>query len=195
MNKQEHPDLSDIEWDPTGRYITSSVNMWNAKVSRHTTFIVLGSRPSVLVQRDHSFKIWTFQGNLVFEKTVERLVAFHWRCRPPTLLMDEMIKVIDPCSYGWTCIVSNVARRMFVEIVRYGRPNWINAIEFYVLVNQRNNKNNGDDNSMNFNDSKTRISNDWQYKSSNVFNFVRASIPMRSANKAHRMFAKKWSNS
>lgn len=32
MAKQEHPDLSDVEWDPTGRYVTSSVNLWNAKV-------------------------------------------------------------------------------------------------------------------------------------------------------------------
>jgi translation initiation factor 3 subunit B len=32
MAKQEHPDLSDVEWDPTGRYVASSVNLWNAKV-------------------------------------------------------------------------------------------------------------------------------------------------------------------
>ena len=32
MSKQEQPDLSDIEWDPTGRYVTSYVNLWNAKV-------------------------------------------------------------------------------------------------------------------------------------------------------------------
>ncbi len=32
MSKPEHPDLSDIEWDPTGRYVASSVNLWNAKV-------------------------------------------------------------------------------------------------------------------------------------------------------------------
>lgn len=32
MAKQEHPDLSDVEWDPTGRYVTSYVNLYNAKV-------------------------------------------------------------------------------------------------------------------------------------------------------------------
>jgi translation initiation factor 3 subunit B len=32
MQKQEHPDLSDVEWDPTGRYVATSVNLWNAKV-------------------------------------------------------------------------------------------------------------------------------------------------------------------
>lgn len=83
MSKQEHPDLSDIEWDPTGRYVTSYVNLHNAK-------------------RDHSFKIWTFQGNLVFEKTVERLVTFHWRPRPPSLLTEDLIKEVRRNRNVWT---------------------------------------------------------------------------------------------
>ena len=32
MSKQEHPDLSSVEWDPTGRYVTSYVTLWSAKV-------------------------------------------------------------------------------------------------------------------------------------------------------------------
>lgn len=32
MGKQEHPDLADVEWDPTGRYVTSYVNIYHAKV-------------------------------------------------------------------------------------------------------------------------------------------------------------------
>ena len=34
MSKQEHPDISDVEWDPTGRYVTSYVNLYSAKVNR-----------------------------------------------------------------------------------------------------------------------------------------------------------------
>jgi len=83
MSKQEHPDLSDVEWDPTGRYVISSVNLWNAK-------------------RDHSFKIWTFQGTPVFEKTVEKMVAIHWRPRPPALLTEEMIKEVRKNRAVWT---------------------------------------------------------------------------------------------
>ncbi|CAF2492557.1 unnamed protein product [Rotaria sp. Silwood2] len=83
MSKQEHPDLSDVEWDPTGRYVTSYVNLWSAK-------------------RDHSFKIWTFQGNLVFEKSVEKLVAFHWRPRPPSLLTEDMIREVRRNRAVWT---------------------------------------------------------------------------------------------
>lgn len=32
MAKPEHPDLSNVEWDPTGRYVISYVNRFNAKV-------------------------------------------------------------------------------------------------------------------------------------------------------------------
>ena len=35
MTKQEQPDLSEVEWDPTGRYVATSVNLWNAKVQRN----------------------------------------------------------------------------------------------------------------------------------------------------------------
>ena len=35
MFKQEHPDLSDVEWDPTGRYVTSYVNLYSAKVNQY----------------------------------------------------------------------------------------------------------------------------------------------------------------
>lgn len=83
MAKQEHVDLSDVEWDPTGRYVTSYVNIHNAK-------------------RDHSFKIWTFQGNLVFEKNAERLLTFHWRPRPSSLLTEDMIKEIRRNRNVWT---------------------------------------------------------------------------------------------
>ena len=30
---------------------------------------------------------------MVFEKNVEKLVAFHWRPRPPSLLTEEMHRV------------------------------------------------------------------------------------------------------
>lgn len=93
MSKQEHPDLSDVEWDPTGRYVTSYVNLFNAK-------------------RDHSFKIWTFQGNFVFEKSVERLVAFHWRPRPPSLLTEDMIKEVRRNRATWTSKLEQRDRKL-----------------------------------------------------------------------------------
>jgi len=75
MSKPEHADLSDVEWDPTGRYVATSVAHWSAK-------------------RDNAFKLWNFQGNLVFEKNVERLALLRWRPRPQSLLTEENIKEI-----------------------------------------------------------------------------------------------------
>ena len=34
MSKQEHPDLSDVEWDPSGRYVTSYADLYSAKVNK-----------------------------------------------------------------------------------------------------------------------------------------------------------------
>ena len=33
MNSCEHFMASDVEWDPTGRYVTTSVSWWGHKVS------------------------------------------------------------------------------------------------------------------------------------------------------------------
>ena len=36
MNRQEHTKLTDIVWDPTGRYVVSSLSFWSEKVGTRT---------------------------------------------------------------------------------------------------------------------------------------------------------------
>jgi len=38
MNIAEHYTASDVEWDPTGRYIVTSVSWWSHKVLMHSSF-------------------------------------------------------------------------------------------------------------------------------------------------------------
>lgn len=40
MNIAEHYTASDVEWDPTGRYIVTSVSWWSHKVPTLSGFVV-----------------------------------------------------------------------------------------------------------------------------------------------------------
>ncbi|KAJ9529622.1 hypothetical protein QJQ45_014394 [Haematococcus lacustris] len=64
----EHFMASHIEWDPTGRYVATT---------------------AVGLQTDNSFRIWSFQGRLLFEAAKDKLSQFNWRPRLPNLLSPE----------------------------------------------------------------------------------------------------------
>ena len=71
----EHFQATDIEWDPTGRYVMSSVSFW-----RHPT--------------DTGYTLWDFKGQMLLRKNVEKFKQLLWRPRPPTLLTKERMKVL-----------------------------------------------------------------------------------------------------
>uniref|UniRef100_A0A7N8YIA2 Eukaryotic translation initiation factor 3 subunit B n=1 Tax=Mastacembelus armatus TaxID=205130 RepID=A0A7N8YIA2_9TELE len=75
MNIAEHYMASDVEWDPTGRYVVTSVSWWSHKV-------------------DNAYWLWTFQGRLLQKNNKDRFCQLLWRPRPPTLLSVEQIKMI-----------------------------------------------------------------------------------------------------
>jgi len=74
MNIAEHYMASDVEWDPTGRYVVTSVSWWSHKV-------------------DNAYWLWTFQGRLLQKNNKDRFCQLLWRPRPPTLLSQDQIKV------------------------------------------------------------------------------------------------------
>ncbi|XP_068885859.1 eukaryotic translation initiation factor 3 subunit B [Aphelocoma coerulescens] len=75
MNIAEHYTASDVEWDPTGRYIVTSVSWWSHKV-------------------DNAYWLWTFQGRLLQKNNKDRFCQLLWRPRPATLLSEDQIKQI-----------------------------------------------------------------------------------------------------
>ncbi|KAF5831983.1 eukaryotic initiation factor [Dunaliella salina] len=69
MAAAEHFMATDVDWDPTGRYIATSVT------SIH--------------QMENGFNLWSFQGKLLYQQSRERLFQFSWRPRLPSLLPPE----------------------------------------------------------------------------------------------------------
>lgn len=74
----EHFHASEVEWDPSGRYLATAVSFW-----RHPT--------------DTGYIIWDFKGQILLKKNVDHFKQFCWRPRPPTLLSKEEMKV---CFHG-----------------------------------------------------------------------------------------------
>ncbi|KAJ3692030.1 hypothetical protein LUZ60_012380 [Juncus effusus] len=69
MATGEHFMATDIDWDPTGRYVATSVT------SVH--------------EMENGFHIWSFNGKLLYRIPKDHFFQFLWRPRPPTLLTPE----------------------------------------------------------------------------------------------------------
>jgi translation initiation factor 3 subunit B len=65
---------SEVEWDPTGRYLMTGVSFWR-------------------YQGENGYVIWDFKGQQLCRKQMDRFKQFLWRPRPPTLLGKEQMKV------------------------------------------------------------------------------------------------------
>ncbi|KAL1494447.1 hypothetical protein ABEB36_010045 [Hypothenemus hampei] len=75
MNTTDHFQMSDVEWDPTGRYVFTGVSYWKCKV-------------------DTGYWMWSFQGKILKRVNLERFAQILWRPRPPTLLSEKQQKEI-----------------------------------------------------------------------------------------------------
>ncbi|ORX90879.1 translation initiation factor eIF-3b [Basidiobolus meristosporus CBS 931.73] len=75
LSTQEHYGVTDIEWDPTGRYVITSASMW-----RHTM--------------ENGFVVWDFKGTMLYKKVLDKFKQILWRPRPKSLLTAEQKKKI-----------------------------------------------------------------------------------------------------
>jgi len=75
MNSGEHFMCTDIEWDPTGRYVMTGVSWWGHKV-------------------DNAYWLWSFQGRILKRYQCDRFCQLLWRPRLPSLLPPEKLREI-----------------------------------------------------------------------------------------------------
>ncbi|KAK4100447.1 eukaryotic translation initiation factor 3 subunit B [Parathielavia hyrcaniae] len=75
MNTSEHYGVTDVEWDPSGRYVATWASAW-----KHAM--------------ENGYHLYDFRGELLREEALEKFKQFAWRPRPPTLLSKEEQKQI-----------------------------------------------------------------------------------------------------
>mmetsp|Transcript_39693 Transcript_39693/g.99965 ORF Transcript_39693/g.99965 Transcript_39693/m.99965 type:complete len:693 (-) Transcript_39693:106-2184(-) len=78
LRQDEHSGCTDVEWDPTGRYVVSFVSAWRNKL-------------------ETGFWVWTCQGKLLHKIMKDRFYQLLWRPRPPVMLTKEKIAEIKAC--------------------------------------------------------------------------------------------------
>ncbi|KAK7206506.1 eukaryotic translation initiation factor 3 subunit B [Myxozyma melibiosi] len=75
MSTGQHYQLTDIAWDPTGRFVATSSSTWGRAL-------------------ETGYRVWDLKGTLVREEHLERFKQFLWRPRPPTLLSKEQMREV-----------------------------------------------------------------------------------------------------
>ncbi|SPQ24888.1 7ed1e325-e197-4fce-b218-bb767034f08e [Thermothielavioides terrestris] len=75
MNTSEHYGVTDVEWDPSGRYVASWASAW-----KHSM--------------ENGYHLYDFKGELLREEAIDKFKQWQWRPRPPTLLTREEQKQI-----------------------------------------------------------------------------------------------------
>ncbi|WVQ84000.1 eukaryotic translation initiation factor 3 subunit B [Cryptococcus sp. DSM 104549] len=71
----EHYGITEIAWDPSGRYIATSASSWR-------------SSP------EPGYSIWDFKGQQLAHEPKDKFKQFIWRPRPPTLLSKDQVKKV-----------------------------------------------------------------------------------------------------
>jgi len=98
LSATEHPYATDVEWDPTGRYVVTYVSAW--------------IRPN-----DNEYQVWSFLGRRVRkESKLNKLVQFVWRPRMPTLLTDKDIKNMKKEMKSYTREFENNDRAIWLNL-------------------------------------------------------------------------------
>lgn len=75
MNTADHYGLTDLQWDPSGRFVASWSSSW-----KHSM--------------ENGYHIYDFRGEVLREDPIDKFKQWAWRPRPPTLLSKDEQKQI-----------------------------------------------------------------------------------------------------
>jgi translation initiation factor 3 subunit B len=75
MNTADHYGVTDVEWDPSGRFVATWASVW-----KHSM--------------ENGYHIYDFKGEALREEPTEKFKQFAWRPRPPTMLTKDEQKQI-----------------------------------------------------------------------------------------------------
>ncbi|KYR01249.1 RNA-binding region RNP-1 domain-containing protein [Tieghemostelium lacteum] len=75
FSTQTHLSCTGVDWNPSGRYVTTFVSHWK-------------------VTTDTGYNIWTFNGDMVYTLLKDRFYQFSWRPRPKYLLTTKEMNII-----------------------------------------------------------------------------------------------------
>ncbi|KAH7131954.1 eukaryotic translation initiation factor-like protein 3 subunit B [Dendryphion nanum] len=113
MDTAEHYGVTDIDWDPTGRYVTSV-----ASAFRH--------------QMENGYHLYDFKGTLLREEHIDRFKQLLWRPRPPTLLSKEEQSEIRKNLRNYSKVFDeqdlakkNTANKQVIEARREQLQEWL----------------------------------------------------------------------
>ncbi|KAF2156786.1 translation initiation factor eIF-3b [Myriangium duriaei CBS 260.36] len=94
MNTADHYGVTDIEWDPSGRYVATSASMWKHRM-------------------ENGYHLYDFRGQALREEPLEGFKQWAWRPRPDRLLSKEEQKAVrkNLREYSKVFEESDVARK------------------------------------------------------------------------------------
>lgn len=97
LSKTEQDHMSDIEWDPTGRFLITYVSYWNFR-------------------QENAYMLWNFQGKQLLRVPQDRLFKFSWRPRPISQLTSEQIKEIRKNLKQYSDKFNEIDRKYFSRV-------------------------------------------------------------------------------
>ncbi|KAK3073553.1 Translation initiation factor 3 subunit b [Teratosphaeriaceae sp. CCFEE 6253] len=73
MRTADHYGITDIEWDPSGRFVATSASVWKHRM-------------------ENGYHLYTFSGHLLREEPIDQFKQWSWRPRPERLLSKDEMK-------------------------------------------------------------------------------------------------------